>query len=152
MQNMTCTVSLMLMFASAIPCLVHQGQAKIVEVHHVGEMRKVMREGDLTATIDLNRLSKMQHLYALGPIEGLRGEVTIWDSKPSIARIIDDKVTTTESFQNKACFLVYANVEAWEEVPIPQEISNEKTLEKWLEQTATRLEAEVLRRTLPAAE
>lgn len=137
MQNLTCTLCLMLLFTSTIPCFVHQGQSKIVEVHHVGEMRKVMREGDLTATIDLNRLSKMQHLYALGPIEGLRGEVTIWDSKPSIARIIDGKLLTTESFENKACFLVYASVDDWQEVSIPQEITDEKVLEKWLEKTAS---------------
>jgi len=137
MQNTIYPIALMMFFASAIPCFVHQGESKIVEVHHIGEMRKVMREGDLSATIDLSRLSKMQHLYALGPIEGLRGEVTIWDSKPSIARIIEGKVSTTESFQNKACFLVYASVEAWQEVFIPQEINDEKMLEKWLEQTAS---------------
>ncbi|HQR42228.1 MAG TPA: hypothetical protein PLX97_06075, partial [Gemmatales bacterium] len=132
---MTCAYALI--FTAALSGFVQQGQRDAVEVHFVGEMRKVMREGDLSARIDLSRLSKMQHLYALGPIEGLRGEVTIWDSKPSIARIVDGKVITTQNFHSKACFLVYASVGDWQEAPIPQVIADEKLLEKWLEQTAS---------------
>jgi acetolactate decarboxylase len=53
------------------------------------------------------------HLYGLGPLEGLRGEVSIFDSVPSIARIERDMVVTAASWRERACFLVWAQVPAW---------------------------------------
>lgn len=43
--------------------------------------------GDRAAHLDLRTLKSRQHLYGIGPIEGLTGEVTIADSRPSLARI-----------------------------------------------------------------
>jgi hypothetical protein len=48
------------------------------------------------------------HLYGLGPLEGLRGEVSIFDSVPSIARIERETVVTAASWSARACFLVWA--------------------------------------------
>ena len=38
----------------------------------IGEQRKVVRDGDLTGRVDLTALAKRPHLYAAGPLEGLR--------------------------------------------------------------------------------
>lgn len=119
------------------PCFAEDKNKTAVAVHHIGEMRKVMREGNLAASIDLSSLAKKKHVYALGPHEGLRGEVTIWDSTPSISRIAVGKIVTSDSYQNKACFLVYAFVAKWKEVPIPTDVTNGAKLEKWLEKTAS---------------
>lgn len=110
-----------------------------VEVRFVGEMRSVMRDGDLSGTIDLQRLSKRKHLYALGPVEGLKGEITIWDGKPSIAQVRDGAIGVSESFEFKACFLVYAQVASWQEVPIPYEIKDEKQLAEFVPEAAKKL-------------
>ncbi|MGB0068284.1 MAG: hypothetical protein WBQ11_09570, partial [Isosphaeraceae bacterium] len=80
------------------------------EVRWLGEQRKVVRDGDLTGRVDLTALAKRPHLYAAGPLEGLKGEVTVWDGKASLARWEAGKVVTTEEFKGKACFLVYAQV------------------------------------------
>jgi hypothetical protein len=55
------------------------------------------------------------YLYALGPLEELRGEVSIFASVPSIARIERDAVATVASWSERACFLVWAQVPAWSE-------------------------------------
>ena len=55
----------------------------------------------------------MPHLYGLGPLEGLRGEVSIFGSVPSIARIEREMVVTAASWRARACFLVWAQVPAW---------------------------------------
>jgi len=68
-------------------------KAKPGEVRWIGEMRKVMREGDLTGRVDLRSLAGRPHLYAVGPLEGLRGEVTIWDSKASLATLKKGEVS-----------------------------------------------------------
>ena len=57
----------------------------------------------------------MPHLYGLGPLEGLRGEVSIFGSVPSIARIEREMVVTAASWRARACFLVWAQVPAWSE-------------------------------------
>ncbi|MBL8822601.1 MAG: acetolactate decarboxylase [Planctomycetia bacterium] len=133
------THATLLVIASLILCpyFAEDKNKTVVAVHHIGEMRKVMREGNLAASIDLSSLATKKHLYALGPLEGLRGEVTIWDSIPSISRIESNKVVTSDSYQNKACFLVYAFVAKWKEVPIPADVTNGEKLEKWLEKTAS---------------
>jgi acetolactate decarboxylase len=55
------------------------------------------------------------HLYGLGPLEDLRGEVSIFAGVPSIARIERDAVVTAASWRARACFLVWAQVPAWSE-------------------------------------
>jgi len=134
------THATLLVIALLIACYPHFAEDKnktVVAVHHIGEMRKVMREGNLAASIDLTTLAKKKHLYALGPLEGLRGEVTIWDSSPSISRVESTKIVTSDSFQNKACFLVYAFVAKWKELPIPGDVTDGEKLDKWLDKTAS---------------
>lgn len=55
----------------------------------------------------------MPHLYGLGPLEGLRGEVSIFGGVPSIARIEREMVVTAASWRARACFLVWAQVPGW---------------------------------------
>ena len=55
-------------------------------VRWVGAQRDVLG-GDLRGHVDLETLSSVPHLYGLGPLEGVRGEVSIFGGVPSIARI-----------------------------------------------------------------
>jgi len=99
------------------------------EVRWLGEQRKVVRDGDLTGRVDLTALAKRLHLYAAGPLEGLKGEVTVWDGKASLARWEAGKVVTTEEFKGKACFLVYAQVPTWTESKLPAGLDKPDDLE-----------------------
>jgi acetolactate decarboxylase len=65
--------------------------------------------------VEIETLSAVPHLYGLGPLEGLRGEVSIFGSVPSIARIEGEMVVTAASWRVRACFLVWAQVPAWSE-------------------------------------
>jgi acetolactate decarboxylase len=103
-----------------------------VEVRVAGEMRRVMRDGDLRATIDLRELAAKPHLCALGPLEGLRGEVTVWDGVPSIATVRGGAIEVTRSFDVKAAFLVYVQVASWQEVPIPPDVVDDEHLERFV--------------------
>src|SRR5690606_11178184 len=49
------------------------------EIHIVGEMRQVMREGKLDGVIRLDTLSHRANLYGLGPMAFLKGEIMILD-------------------------------------------------------------------------
>jgi acetolactate decarboxylase len=106
------------------------------EVRWSGELKKVMMKGDLKGTIDLKPLGKLQHLYAVGVMEGLNGEVTIFDSAPSIARVHDGKVVVSQVVEGKACVLVYAQVARWKDVPLPKSTRSLAPLEAFLVDTA----------------
>ena len=78
----------------------------------MGAQRNVLAN-DLRGHVALDALSAAAHLYALGPLEGLRGEVSIFDSAPSIAHIRDSAIVTESTWKARACFLVWADVSAW---------------------------------------
>jgi acetolactate decarboxylase len=81
-------------------------------VQWIGAQRDVLA-GDLRGHVELEALSAVPHLYGLGPLEGLRGEVSIFGSVPSIARIEREAMVTAASWHARACFLVWAQVPAW---------------------------------------
>ena len=100
-------------------------------VKSAGEMRDVMMKGNLDAHFDLSTLRGTKGLYALGPVAGLQGEITVFDGKPSITTLRDGKPVIGEAWP-KACFLVYAQVENWRTVPITKEVVSLEQLEPFV--------------------
>jgi hypothetical protein len=73
----------------------------------IGAMRDAIMMGRREATLDLRTLKDQSHLYGVGPIDGLTGEVTIADSRPSLARVgPDHRVNVTENFEAGVPFFV----------------------------------------------
>jgi acetolactate decarboxylase len=104
----------------------------------VGMMKNVMMKGELFATIDLDTIANKKHLYGMGPVEYLTGEITILDGKLYKSVVVSPaemKVTSTGSFKVKAPFLGYTNVTSWNEVKLPDTISTIQQLESFLDQT-----------------
>ena len=103
----------------------------------VGAQRDTIMNGKLAAALDLNTLAGEEHLYGLGPIEQLRGEVTIADSRPALARVAaDGSVQVAESFNAGAPFFVWASVPQWRRVAVPAEIRSFADLERFVPQAA----------------
>lgn len=101
----------------------------------VGAMRNVMHEGQLYGTIDLDTLSNKQHIFGLGPLEYLSGEILILDGKGYKAIMVNDTTMQVyETFAMKAPFFVYANVDRWIETTIPDSITTISQLENYLDQ------------------
>jgi acetolactate decarboxylase len=106
------------------------------DLHFVGAQRDTIMNGKLAAALDLRTLAKTPHLYGVGPLEQLRGEVTIADSRPSLARVVDGVVRVTESFEAGVPFFVWAEVPAWQMVPLPPEVRSFSDLEAFLPRAA----------------
>ena len=99
----------------------------------VGAQRETIVNGKLASTIDVKTLASRPHVYAIGPIEELRGEVTIIDGRPALARVTQDgRVQVRESFETGAPFLVWAEVPAWHTIPIPPEVRSFGDLEAFV--------------------
>src|SRR5262245_46654222 len=100
-------------------------------VRWVGAQRDVLG-GDIGGHIALTDLATVPHLYALGPLEGVRGEVTVFDGIPHIARVVDGRVTVESRRDVRACFLVYASVRQWREMIVASPLRDVSEIDKHL--------------------
>ena len=96
-------------------------------VRWIGAQRDVLG-GDVGGKIDLRAVATAPHLYALGPRAGVTGEITVFDGRPSIARVVDGRVRVEASLDHGACFLVYDYVAAWHDAVQPGWIDDEAAL------------------------
>jgi acetolactate decarboxylase len=106
---------------------------------YVGSQRQTIMTGDRAARLDLLTLKGRPHLYGMGPIQGLSGEVTIADSRPSLARVGDDHmVHVTESYEAGVPFFVWAEVPAWQTHDLPEAVGTYPELEKFVGEAGAR--------------
>jgi acetolactate decarboxylase len=105
------------------------------EVRVAGNLREMMMDNEISAKIDLKRLKRLPHLYALGAVENLGGEISIVDSKVMITRVKSDTIVSESTYDVKATLLVYSQVERFRSVELDQ--SNDvKSLEVFLRNVA----------------
>lgn len=104
-------------------------------VRAVGAMMNVMHKGELFGTIAIDTISRKEHLYGLGPVEYLAGEIMIIDGIAYVSRVVSPKAMKVEqTYKVKAPFFVYANVDRWKEVAVPESITTAPQLEKFLDE------------------
>ena len=106
-------------FLSILTSCNYSDQKSTVKV--VGQMRDVMWKGDLKGKISTDSLSQY-NAYGLGPVEGLTGEVLLFEGKTFISNVIDSishEVTLKESIN--APFFVYSNDSELKEISFPSQ-------------------------------
>jgi len=102
----------------------------------VGAMKNVMWKGELGGIINFDTITNKQHLYGLGPVEYLTGEIMIIDGKGYKSVVVNDTaMQVTETFAVKAPFFGYANIESWTETQLPDSITTIQQLENYLDKT-----------------
>jgi acetolactate decarboxylase len=114
-------------------------QASAQEQHYssipriYGAMKNVMRKGELFATIALDTVANKKHLYGLGPVEYLAGEIIIIDGRAYKSVVVNDTtMQVTETFDLKAPFFGLANIARWTESPLPDSVTTMNQLEAYL--------------------
>lgn len=105
-------------------------------VGSVGDRMRIMHSNDLSGHVDLRTLQDIPHLYALGPLAELKGEITIYDGEASISTIENGQPLVSDKLQGEAIFLLYGSASAWQRIEIPQAIDELATLETYVERTA----------------
>lgn len=111
-------------------------QAASFEVNYKGALKNMMHKGDISAKGNLKDLENTKHLYALGAIENLKGEIQVFNSEVFNTNVNNNLINFDNSFDKKASLLVYASVKDWETYQIPENIITSEQLEKFIEQTA----------------
>ena len=105
------------------------------DLHIVGAMKNVMWKGELGSSISLDSISDKQGLYGIGPESYLTGELLINNGKSYVSRVTSDSTMfVQQKFDTSAPFFVYANVNKWEEIELPQSIRTIKDVEKYVDE------------------
>jgi alpha-acetolactate decarboxylase len=125
------SIILVLLFSS---CQNPDKKVAVTEVKYSGALRTIM-SGNIQSVISLDSLSNKKHLYALGAVENLNGEIQIFDSKPSNSFVLDSTLKIIDTYKINAALLVYAEVEEWESFQI-LDITTKSDLEEKIFETA----------------
>ena len=76
--------------------------------------------GNVRESVPLKRLAGLENLYAVGPLENARGEISIFNSVPLISQVRDRGLTIVTGLSYRAGFLAFAIVENWCKLAILQ--------------------------------
>jgi len=108
-------------------------QHRLHEVSIVGTMKDVMWKGALGGKLALDTVPG-EHLYGLGPMEYLKGELLVLDGHCYRSAVSSDgSMMVTETRSVRAPFFGYAHVARWKEQDLPHWVSNIEQLEDWLD-------------------
>ena len=100
----------------------------------VGAMKNVMWKGALAGTINLDTIPNKKGLYGLGPQSYLSGELLINNGKSYLSKVTSDSTMQVErTFDVMAPFFVYANVNKWKEIALPNTVKTINDLEKFVQ-------------------
>ena len=107
------------------------------DIQYKGALKLMMKKGDITAKADLDTLQNIQNLFALGAVENLKGEIQILDSKPYLTLVKEGAAVIDSSYDKKATLLVWATVEKWQEIAVPNSIQSFKAFEAFIQKAAS---------------
>lgn len=104
------------------------------DVKIIGEMKNVMWKGQLYGNIILDTIKNKEHLFGLGPVEYLSGELMIFDGKAYKSTVVSPtSMQVEETYNAKAPFFGYVNIDKWKEQKLPDSIQTISELETYLD-------------------
>lgn len=103
------------------------------EVRVIGQMRRMFTAHDIGPNVDLAKMKPTSHLYALGPLAGLKGEITVLDGQVLVSKAHGKDAFVSVDPNAKAVFLVYSSVRAWREITIPTNVVTHEDLASFLQ-------------------
>lgn len=112
------------------------GSKKEGLVEYVGAQKDVFVSGEAASVVSLEDLAGRKGLYAMGPIAGLDGEITIFDSKPYITKVRDSDYEADNSWKHSAFFLVWTEQTVWRDVPVPGTVKGYVDLQNFVKTQA----------------
>lgn len=134
MEKLSRHIFVILLLVSLIGCSSNDK----VEVMHFGALKNAMKQNDLTAYVSSDTID-LKNFYALGALEGLKGELLIMDGQVYTSSQGDSTNNSLDLKQNidfSANFLVGAKVSKWISIDVPKTIKTKSDLEKFVSEKA----------------
>ena len=105
-------------------------------VEYIGAQKTIFATGKAASVVSLEELAGRTGLYAMGPVDGLDGEITIFDSKPYITKVRGADYTLDRTFKHGAFFLVWTEQTSWQDIPVPASVKGYVDLQKFVKERA----------------
>jgi len=105
-------------------------------VEFAGGQNAIFETGKADPVLNLRDLQDIKGLYAIGPVAGLDGEITIFDSKPHVSRVHGSGYAVDHAWNDGAIFLVWSSQRNWKDVPIPAGTGGYLDLQKFVKAQA----------------
>ena len=122
------------MFVATYAAIVGSKKEGLVE--YVGMQKDVFVSGKAASVVSLEDLAGRKGLYAMGPIDGLDGEITIFDSKPYITKVRGSDYVADNTWKHGAFFLVWTEQTQWKDVPVPGTVKGYVDLQQFVKAQA----------------
>lgn len=136
-----CSVGVAILFGlGGIVNLMAEESPKDREIIQFGTMHEAIGKQQHQGRVHLNELVKRDHFYGVAALEGLHGEVTIFDGKVTITGVREDGHIgpVAGSISDKqATMLVGAYVPTWTRIPVTRNIEADD-FDAFVEQAATK--------------
>ena len=105
-------------------------------VKSIGSMSEMGKE-NFAPHIKIDTISNKKHLFAMGPLGRMQGEITIWNSVPFFSEVnATGEGIVSKNWQIEAPFFVYANVTKWQKHKVSLNFNNLDELQKAIENLA----------------
>jgi acetolactate decarboxylase len=98
-------------------------------LRYAGSIREAIMMGKRDAVLDLRSLKGKPHLWALGALAGLTGEITIADGHSLLVRVSAGSMQMIESYEGEATICVWAEVPSWQTISVPPDVRTYLELE-----------------------
>lgn len=105
-------------------------------IEYIGAQKDIFKTGKAASVISLESLAGQKGLYAVGPIDGLDGEITIFDSKPYITKVRGKDYVVDNTLKHGAFFLVWTEQTKWQDVPVPGAVKGYVDLQQFVKTQA----------------
>jgi alpha-acetolactate decarboxylase len=126
-----------LRLSSAVLALAISASAAVPtsEVRVIGQMRRMFVAHDIAPNVDLRNIVREPHVYALGPLAPLKGEVTVVDSQTFVSEPGERQAIVSLDPAARAIFLVYAVVPTWRSISVPTNVGSERDLATFIDRS-----------------
>lgn len=103
---------------------------------HQGSMSD-MGKDNFYPHIKIDTISNRKHLFGMGPLGKMQGEITIFDGIPYQASVLNDGTgKVTKGWEIEAPFFVYSQVKQWKEIKIVATFNSQNDIQNTIEQHA----------------
>lgn len=102
----------------------------------VGSRDEMFATGDLSARVSLTDLPEDPNLVAVGPVEGLRGEITIDKERAYVSSIVNGMQEVRVTSYADAVFLAFGAASSWREIAIAEPLEGFDAIEAFIREQA----------------
>jgi acetolactate decarboxylase len=106
-------------------------------VEFAGAQSTIFKTGKAAGALSIGSLEKRACLYAIGPVEALDGEITVFDSQPHVSRARGSSYVVERSWNDQAIFLAWSSQRTWRDIPVPDDVRGYLDLQDFVKSAAS---------------